>query len=170
MDVDLLLDWFQAALLALYSVTLGLLLIFSLHRHVMVRLYYKNRRKRPVPAGRFEELPRVTVQLPVYNELYVVERLIRTVSELDYPRDRLEIQVLDDSTDETTDVARRCVAELKAAGHDVVCLHRDERTGYKAGALAEGLRVATGEYVAVFDADFLPPRQISQGHDSLFYR
>ncbi len=159
MNVEMLITWFQAVLLILYSVTLGLLMIFSLHRHVMVRLYFKNRRKRPVPVGRFEELPRVTVQLPVYNELYVVERLIRAVAGVDYPRDRVEIQVLDDSSDETTDVAKRCVAELRKSGHDIVCLHRTNREGFKAGALAEGLRVASGEYVAVFDADFLPPRE-----------
>lgn len=159
MELGLLIEWFQSALLVLYSVTLGLLLVFSLHRHVMVRLYFKNRRNRPAPAGRFEDLPSVTVQLPVYNEFYVVERLIRSVAEFDYPRDRLEIQVLDDSTDETTEVAMRCVAELKEAGHNIACLHRTNRTGYKAGALAEGLRVASGEFVAVFDADFLPPRE-----------
>ena len=93
MEIGSLIDWLQSALLILYGVTLGLLLIFSLHRHVMVRLYYKNRRKRPALVGRFEELPRVTVQLPVYNELYVVERLIRAVADFDYPRDRLEIQL-----------------------------------------------------------------------------
>ena len=159
MELELLIDWFQAVLLVLYSLTLGLLLVFSLHRHVMVRLYFKNRRNRPAAASRFEDLPSVTVQLPVYNEFYVVERLIRAVADVDYPRDRLEIQVLDDSTDETTEVAMRCVAELKEAGHNIVCLHRTNRTGYKAGALAEGLRVASGEFVAVFDADFLPPRE-----------
>ncbi len=149
-------SWFQGVLLIIYSIALGLLMLYSFHRHLMVRLYYRNRNVRPIPAGPFETLPRVTVQLPVFNEFYVVERLIRAVAKIDYPRELLEIQVLDDSTDETTEIARRCVAELQNEGCNIVCLHRDERTGFKAGALAAGLAVAGGEYVAVFDADFVP--------------
>jgi cellulose synthase/poly-beta-1,6-N-acetylglucosamine synthase-like glycosyltransferase len=98
----------------------------------------------------------VTVQLPVYNELYVVERLIETVSQFDYPRDKFEIQVLDDSTDETVDVIAKKVAEVKARGIDIVHIHRTNRTGYKAGALAEAMDKAKGEFIAIFDADFLP--------------
>ena len=148
--------WWQAILMVIYCSVLALLTIYILHRHVMVRLYYKNRANRPVLRGRFDALPRVTVQLPVFNELYVVERLIRAVAAIDYPRELLEIQVLDDSTDETAEVARRCAAELREKGHDVVCLHRVDRTGFKAGALAAGLAVARGEFVAMFDADFVP--------------
>lgn len=98
----------------------------------------------------------VTVQLPVYNELYVVERLVRRVAELDYPRDRLEVQVLDDSTDETTAIIRKCVKELSGQGTNIRLLHRSSRDGYKAGALRDGLEQAKGEFIAVFDADFLP--------------
>ncbi len=150
-------SWLQTTLLIVYSIALGLLLLYSLHRHLLVRLYYKHRKVRPIPAGAFETLPRVTVQLPIFNELYVAERLIRAVAEIDYPRELLEIQVLDDSTDETTKIAGRCVAELQRQGLDITCLHRSERTGFKAGALEGGLKVARGEFVAVFDADFVPP-------------
>ncbi len=103
------------------------------------------------------ELPIVTVQLPIYNELYVAERVIEAACRLDYPADRLEIQVLDDSTDETVGVVARVVAEARRRGVDIVHLHRTRRTGYKAGALAEGLKVARGEFAAIFDADFVPP-------------
>jgi cellulose synthase/poly-beta-1,6-N-acetylglucosamine synthase-like glycosyltransferase len=110
----------------------------------------------PTPKGSFEALPRVTVQLPIYNEMYVAERLIGAVCKLDYPRELLEIQVLDDSVDETTAVADRAVRRHAAAGVNITYLHRSDRTGYKAGALEAGLHVAQGEFVAVFDADFIP--------------
>ncbi len=103
-----------------------------------------------------EHLPRVTVQLPIYNERYVIQRLIEAVVRLDYPRDRLEIQVLDDSTDETTAIARPLIDRYRQAGLDITLLHRVKRTGYKAGALKEGLEVARGEFIAIFDADFMP--------------
>lgn len=148
--------WWQSILLTTYSLVFALLLLVSLHRHLMVHLYYKHRHMRPVPRGAFDEWPVVTVQLPVFNERYVVERLIRAVAKMDYPRERLEIQVLDDSTDETTAIAAQCVDELRRSGVDIALIHRDVRTGYKAGALAEGLRVARGEFIAIFDADFLP--------------
>ena len=111
---------------------------------------------RRAPPGAIHELPRVTIQLPIFNERCVVERLIAAVASLDYPRDRLEIQVLDDSTDETTRLAARAVARERARGTDIRLLHRRRRRGFKAGALAAGLRVARGEMIAVFDADFVP--------------
>jgi cellulose synthase/poly-beta-1,6-N-acetylglucosamine synthase-like glycosyltransferase len=148
--------WWQTLLLAVYTISLGLLMLVSLHRHIMVRLYFKYRDRVPKLEKKFQDLPKVTVQLPVYNEMYVVERLIRSVAALNYPQDRLEIQVLDDSTDETTAIVDRCVSELQGVGVDIVHLCRTDRVGYKAGALAEGLRVAKGELVAVFDADFVP--------------
>ena len=97
------------------------------------------------------------MQLPIFNERYVIERLIEAVSRFDYPADKLEIQVLDDSTDETQQVARACVERHQALGTRIHYLHRDNREGYKAGALAEGLKAAGGEFIAIFDADFLPP-------------
>jgi cellulose synthase/poly-beta-1,6-N-acetylglucosamine synthase-like glycosyltransferase len=106
---------------------------------------------------RFERLPRVTIQLPIFNEQYVVERLIEETSKIDYPRELLEIQVLDDSTDETHAFTERLVAEYRAAGLPIEYIHRSNRHGYKAGALQNGLKTATGEIVAIFDADFVPP-------------
>jgi len=137
----------------------GLLLLLSLygtHRWYLIWLYHRHRRDIPVALGKFDELPRLTVQLPLYNELYVARRLIDAVCGLDYPRDRLEIQVLDDSTDETTGLVAEIVAERAAEGFDIVHLHRDDRSGFKAGALEAGLTVARGELIAVFDADFVP--------------
>jgi len=141
---------------SLYFAVLGVLSLCGVHRYLMVWLYLRHRKDVPKPMGKFEELPRVTVQLPIYNEMYVCERLIDTVCELDYPKDKLEIQVLDDSTDETVEIARRKVDEKRALGHDITFIHRTDRTGYKAGALANGLRHSNTEYVAVFDADFTP--------------
>src|SRR4029078_11250949 len=112
--------------------------LFGLHRYVIVWLFLKNRHRVPKPKATFKELPRVTVQLPVYNEMYVVERLLDSVARLDYPKELLQVQVLDDSTDETTQIAARRIAELKATGLDIELIHRLDRTGYKAGALENG--------------------------------
>src|SRR5215213_4422479 len=118
-----------------YSIVLLGLSLYGLHRYVIVYLFFKYRKRAPKPAGAFEKLPRVTVQLPVFNELYVVERLLKAVSELDYPRELLQVQVLDDSTEETTAIAAARVEELRQAGLDIELLHRLDRTGFKAGAL-----------------------------------
>lgn len=141
------------------SVLIGLS-AYGLHRYVIVYLFLKNRNRPPQPLGHFEELPVVTVQLPVFNEIYVVERLLKAVSELDYPRDRLQIQVLDDSTDETRDVTRSCVAQLAERGFDVQLIHRTDRVGFKAGALEAGLDSARGDYVCILDADFVPQPEL----------
>jgi cellulose synthase/poly-beta-1,6-N-acetylglucosamine synthase-like glycosyltransferase len=111
----------------------------------------------PGPPPPVREWPVVTVQLPIYNEMYVVDRLIDAVVALDYPRERLEIQVLDDSTDETQQIAELAVRRQAARGFDIKYLHREDRTGYKAGALEAGMAAARGEFIAIFDADFLPP-------------
>ncbi|MBI3321317.1 MAG: glycosyltransferase [Candidatus Omnitrophica bacterium] len=131
---------------------------FSLHQLWLVFLSLRYRHAIPRPASRFDPLPLVTVQLPVFNERYVVERLLDAAAHLEYPTARLEIQVLDDSTDDTTALIARQVALLQARGYRVVHLHRSHRNGFKAGALAEGLAVARGELLALFDADFVPPR------------
>ncbi|HET7290464.1 MAG TPA: cellulose synthase family protein [Thermodesulfobacteriota bacterium] len=143
----------------LYAVTLTLLCIFGLHRYYLSYLYKKNKNKKPLPASRYEKLPVVTIQLPIYNEMYVVERLIASVCKIDYPRDLLEIQVLDDSTDRTVEIASECVERFRGSGTDIVYIHRENREGYKAGALREGLKRAKGELLAVFDADFIPPAE-----------
>jgi len=120
-------------------------------------LYLRRRNDRVLQVPEPESWPSVTVQLPVYNELYVVERLIDAVARLDYPPERLQIQVLDDSTDETTRFARARVDLHRARGLDIQLLHRQERSGFKAGALTQGLEAASGELIAIFDADFVPP-------------
>jgi len=140
-----------------YFALLIILSFYGLHRYRMVYLYRKYRRNLPPAPQPFAELPYVTIQLPLYNERYVVERLLETVSRMDYPRERLEIQVLDDSSDETTAIARAWVARAHADGLPIRFFHRETREGFKAGALAAGLKEARGEFIAVFDADFLPP-------------
>ena len=140
-----------------YLAILVLLCGYGFHRYLMVFLYYRNKGKVPKPKSEWPDLPPVTVQLPIYNELYVVERLIDATCRIDYPVGKLEIQVLDDSTDETQGICRRKVDEWAAKGVDIVYVHREDRTGYKAGALDHGMKTMKGGFVAVFDADFLPP-------------
>lgn len=129
---------------------------YGFHRLMIVCLYWKNVRKTPKPKSQFDELPLVTVQLPMYNEMFVVDRLLESIAALDYPKDKLEIQVLDDSTDGTTEICMQKTAELRERGFDAVCLHRTDRTGFKAGALEEATKVAKGEYLFILDADFQP--------------
>jgi membrane glycosyltransferase len=149
---------FDLALLIPYVIVLCLLAGYGMHRYVLVYLYYKHRKNLTVdPAARFAELPRVTVQLPIFNEQYVVERLLEAICKLDYPREKLDIQVLDDSTDETVEVARGLVERYAALGNPITYHHRTNREGYKAGALAEGMNTSKGEFIAIFDADFMPP-------------
>lgn len=147
---------FQIATLIAYYVVLSLLAVYGVHRAFMVRLYYRHRGRDPRPVGDLGPLPRVTVQLPLYNEVYVVERLVEAVVALDYPKELLEIQILDDSTDETRDVARAIAERYRTRGFDVAYLPRDHRRGFKAGALQAGLERARGEFLLIFDADFVP--------------
>lgn len=146
------------AVIVIYLLTLGALAFYGIHRSALLYLYLRHRRERTEPLRHFrdDELPTITVQLPMFNEMYVAKRLIEAAAAIDYPRDRLEIQVLDDSTDATRLVAERTCTALRERGIDVVYLHRHNRHGYKAGALEAGLRSAKGEYVLVFDADFVP--------------
>jgi cellulose synthase/poly-beta-1,6-N-acetylglucosamine synthase-like glycosyltransferase len=144
-------------ILALYYLVLGTLAAYGLHRLLLVWDYLRSPAPPPAPHMDEPSWPAVTVQLPIYNERYVAERLIDAVCNLDYPANRLEIQVLDDSADDTAELARARVAAWQAAGADVVLLHRESREGYKAGALEAGQKVAKGELVAIFDADFVPP-------------
>src|SRR5207253_11117492 len=141
------------------SVLIGLS-AYGIHRYFIVYLFLKNRNRAPVPAGRFERLPKVTMQLPIFNEVYVAERLLRSVSELDYPRELLQIQVLDDSTDETREITTSRAEELRQQGFNVQLIHRADRTGFKAGALAAGLAAAKGEFVCILDADFVPQKDL----------
>jgi len=150
----------EAVILGLYFLTLVILAVLGFHRYVMVFLYFRNRDQRATPLPLPDELPRVTVQLPIFNELYVVERLVESVCRIRYPKDLLEIQVLDDSTDETAALARSLVERYQADGFDIHYLHRADRTGFKAGALEAGLQVAKGEFILIFDADFIAPEDI----------
>src|SRR5215213_528670 len=142
--------------LSAYFFVLIILAVYGWHRYYLVYLYMRHRDKDPRPAGPLSPLPAVTIQLPLYNEMYVADRLIDAVCGLDYPRELLEIQVLDDSIDETRTIAESAVRRFAAEGIDIQYLHRTDRSGYKAGALEAGLKVARGEFVAIFDADFIP--------------
>src|SRR5712691_4501706 len=142
--------------LALYFFVLIILAIYGWHRYYLVYLYKRYRGNEPKAGPPLDPLPVVTIQLPLYNEMYVADRLIDAVCRIDYPRDLLEIQVLDDSTDETCSIAELAVRRFAAQGYDIKYLHRTNRTGFKAGALEEGLKTARGEFVAIFDADFIP--------------
>ena len=148
---------FDLAIMLPYFFVLTILAMYGIHRYALVYHYFKNRKNVPGPPPEVTEWPRVTVQLPIYNERYVIERLVDAVAQFDYPRELLEIQVLDDSTDETQEVARACVERHQQLGLCISYLHRDNREGFKAGALQEGLKSATGELIAIFDADFIPP-------------
>jgi len=142
--------------LVLYYSTLGILAVFGGHRLALLVLYYRTRaRATPRPADP-EQWPTVTVQLPLYNEMYVADRLIRVVGNLEYPRERLHIQVLDDSTDETTAIVDRAVSRLRELGISIEAIRREGRIGFKAGALANGLATARGDLIAILDADFVP--------------
>jgi cellulose synthase/poly-beta-1,6-N-acetylglucosamine synthase-like glycosyltransferase len=148
---------FDLMLLVPYFIVMGILAAYGLHRYALVFMYYRNRKNRTVEAaGRFTELPCITVQLPIYNEQYVVDRLVEAICKLDYPREKLDIQVLDDSTDETVNIASAVVERYAALGQPITYIHRSNREGFKAGALANGLLTAKGELVAIFDADFVP--------------
>lgn len=149
---------FDALLLVPYFIVLFFLASYGIHRYILVYRYYKNRKNSTAePAERFLQLPRVTVQLPIFNEQFVIDRLVETVCRLQYPREKLDIQVLDDSTDETVEVARAVVERYAALGYDISYHHRSNRLGFKAGALEAGMRSAKGEFIAIFDADFMPP-------------
>src|SRR5581483_11054161 len=135
----------EIAFLAVYFGVLFILSMYGSHRYRMAYLYYRHKFMLPTPKGRLEQLPRVTIQLPVFNEMYVVERLIDSVCAIRYPRELLEIQVLDDSIDETCGIARACVERQKAKGLDIQYIHRSNRMGFKAGALENGLKLAKGQ-------------------------
>jgi cellulose synthase/poly-beta-1,6-N-acetylglucosamine synthase-like glycosyltransferase len=147
---------FETIILAAYFFVLAILALYGWHRYYLVFLYAKHRGNVPKPLPPLDPLPVVTVQLPIFNEMYVVDRLVDAVCRMDYPKQLLEIQVLDDSTDETRDIAELAVRRHQAHGFDIKHLHRTDRTGYKAGALEAGLRLARGQFVAIFDADFVP--------------
>jgi cellulose synthase/poly-beta-1,6-N-acetylglucosamine synthase-like glycosyltransferase len=147
---------FDLMMMIPYFIVLIILAIYGLHRYWLVYDYYKYRKNVPGPPPPVAEWPRVTVQLPIFNERYVIERLVEAVAKFDYPTQLLDVQVLDDSTDETQQVARACVERHGAQGMPITYIHRSNRAGFKAGALENGLKTSRGEFVAIFDADFIP--------------
>ncbi len=153
-------EYWQILCLVIYCTIVLLLSIYGFHRYLMMRLFYRHRRDLSAPKAHFETLPCVTVQLPMYNEFHVVERLLEAVARIDYPRDRLQVQVLDDSQDETREKARLIIERLAAQGLDIEYMNRESRKGFKAGALAAGLMRARGEFILILDADFVPPPRI----------
>ncbi len=148
-------EWF---VIACYGLALLFICLFSLGQFNLAWYYLKAKKAEEQMAEPLDVFPQVTVQLPVFNELYVIERLLKCVAKLDYPKDKLEIQVLDDSNDETVDIIAKQVTELKATGIDIQHIQRPERVGFKAGALEYGMHLAKGEFIAIFDADFLPEK------------
>ena len=153
---------FETFTLAAYFFVLSILAVYGWHRYYLVYVYMKHKDNVPGPKPPLDPLPTVTVQLPIFNEMYVVDRLLSAVCAMDYPRELLEVQVLDDSTDETREIAELAVRRHQAQGFNIAYLHRTDRHGFKAGALEAGLRVASGQFVAIFDADFVPTRDFLQ--------
>jgi len=148
---------FDLAMMIPYFIVLFMLALYGMHRYVLLYDYFAYRKNIPPPPPPVENWPKVTIQLPIFNERYVIERLVDAVAQFDYPRELLDIQVLDDSTDETREVARACVERHAIQGLPIAYIHRTNREGFKAGALENGLKTAKGEFVAIFDADFVPP-------------
>lgn len=155
-------DWPQILWFVSYTVVLLGLSVYGAHRLVMVYLYWKHIKDDPKPAGQFQSLPFITVQLPIFNEQYVVRRLIQSVGKLDYPKRLLEVQILDDSTDDTTKMCEEEAQLLREQGFDIKVIHRTDRTGFKAGALENGTKSAKGEFLFILDADFVPSRDVLQ--------
>ncbi|WP_299002491.1 glycosyltransferase [uncultured Tenacibaculum sp.] len=150
----------EYTIITLYTISLVLILLYALAQFNLLINYLKARKKQD-NSLKFDfsnpnEIPYVTIQLPVFNELYVMERLLNNIAKLEYPREKLEIQVLDDSTDESVENTAKQIAELQKTGLDIQHIRRENRQGFKAGALKEGLKTAKGEFIAIFDADFLP--------------
>lgn len=149
----------SVTLTVLYGLAIAAICFYGIHRYWLAWLFVRDPAARESPEQKeyFTELPAVTVQLPMFNERHVAERIIEAACRIEYPRDRLQIQVLDDSTDESADLARCCCERLASAAYPVQYLHRSDRAGFKGGALAAGMTSATGEFIALFDADFMPP-------------
>lgn len=149
-------------IILIYTLALLLIFIYSLSQ-LQLLLNYLKAKKEPDTSEKFDlsdprEIPFVSIQLPLYNEMYVVERLLRNIAKMDYPKDKLEIQVLDDSTDESVKRIAEIIEELQLKGLDIQHIRRENRNCFKAGALKEGLKIAKGEFIAIFDSDFMPEK------------
>ncbi|WP_100610777.1 cellulose synthase family protein [Confluentibacter lentus] len=150
----------ETIIIVVYTISLLLIFMYAVAQLNLLFNYLRSKRKKTdcesFDFSNPDEIPFITIQLPVYNEMYVMERLLDNIAKIDYPHDKLEIQVLDDSTDETVETTRKHVESLSATGLDIKHITRTDRSGFKAGALKEGLKIAKGEFIAIFDADFLP--------------
>ena len=150
-------------IIIVYAIALILIFMYALAQLNLLFNYFKAQKLIDTSSkfdfSRSEEIPYVTIQLPVYNELYVMERLLDNISKIEYPKNKLEIQVLDDSTDESVVTTAKHIEELQKTGLDIQHIRRENRVGFKAGALKEGLKTAKGEFIAIFDADFLTEDQ-----------
>ncbi len=151
-----------------YFISLSILFVFGLHGFIMIYYHKKYRNVNHSPDSNFKDDSLVTIQLPLYNELYVVERLINAVCEIDYPKDKMEIQVLDDSTDETTQITAKIVEQKRKEGFDISHIRRGTREGFKAGALKAAMKTAKGDFIAIFDADFIPQKEFLKKTLSFF--
>lgn len=150
----------ETIIIVVYTISLLLIFMYAVAQLNLLFNYLRSKRKQTdcesFDFSNPDEIPFITIQLPVYNEMYVMERLLDNIAKIDYPHDKLEIQVLDDSTDETVETTRKHVESLSVNGLDIKHITRTDRSGFKAGALKEGLKIAKGEFIAIFDADFLP--------------
>jgi len=154
--------------LVAYFLSLSILFVFGSHGFIMIYYHRKYKNVKNKQNEKFEPTEFVTIQLPLYNELYVVERIIDTTCEIEYPKDKFEIQVLDDSTDETVKIVADIVKKKQAEGFNIYHIRRDSRKGFKAGALREGLKSAQGVFIAIFDADFIPKKDFLKKTLSFF--
>ncbi|MFD2916495.1 cellulose synthase family protein [Psychroserpens luteus] len=152
----------ETTIIVIYTIAILLIFMYALAQLNLLFNYLSSKKANKdcetFDFSNADEIPLVTIQLPVFNEMYVMERLLDNIALIDYPKDKLEIQVLDDSTDETVNTTREQIERLKSTGLDIVHITRTDRSGFKAGALKEGLKIAKGEYIAIFDADFLPQK------------
>ncbi|OUS03561.1 glycosyl transferase family 2 [Flavobacteriales bacterium 33_180_T64] len=152
----------ETTIIIIYTTAILLIFLYALAQLNLLYNYLSSKKKddtcETFDFSNPDEIPLVTIQLPVFNEMYVMERLLDNIALIDYPKDKLEIQVLDDSTDETVETTRLHIEQLKKTGLDIKHITRTDRSGFKAGALKEGLKIAKGEYIAIFDADFLPKK------------
>jgi cellulose synthase/poly-beta-1,6-N-acetylglucosamine synthase-like glycosyltransferase len=164
----------EAIILLTYIVSLVILFVFASHGFNMVYFYLKTFRRRTEDLSldelKLNEFPIVTIQLPLYNEKYVICRLIDATMRIDYPKEKLEIQILDDSTDETTEIIKKHIKKYTDNGFNIQHIHRTNRSGFKAGALKEGLKTAKGEFVAIFDADFIPRKKFLKRTIPYFFK
>jgi len=144
------------AILIIFALSMAFIFSYSLIQLNLVINYIKSKKRKKITTPELIEFPIVTIQLPVYNELYVIERLIDKVCEFDYPKDKLEIQLLDDSNDETVGIIKKKIEHYKSLGFDIHHIQRENRVGYKAGALKYGTEFCKGEFIAIFDSDFVP--------------